>query len=156
MLLEKSHPKDPPGLFSQVLAWGIRLELVWKHLYFRVENVIVFHDSLMMLLKKILIKNKKAVQVWVKQHVLFYQFCLYFFTGNLTHHLPKLFRCQIFPAACCEMSIIPWKYFLSRMVYHQAFVKFRSPTDKMEFAWGQYDSLPHFTDKICFCPLWPM
>lgn len=28
--------------------------------------------------------------------------CLYYFVGNLTCHLPKFFRYQIFPAACCE------------------------------------------------------
>lgn len=61
-------------------------------------------------------------------------FCLCCFIGNLTCHLPKFFRCHIFPAACHEMSVIPWKCLLSHVVYHQTVVKFPSLTEKAEFA----------------------
>lgn len=54
--------------------------------------------------------------------------------GNLTCYLPKLLRCQIFPAACSEMSVIPWKYFLFHGMYHRAIEKFPSLPEKTEFA----------------------
>lgn len=165
MLLEKLNPEDPPGLCSQALAWGMRLELVWEHLYFRVENISVSCQSHDAVQEKLLIKNKKArnksylellLSSGMGKRTCFVLSILFvLFHRKFNPSFTQGFRCQIFPATCCEMLVIPWKYFLSHMVYHQAFVIFHSLTDKTEFVWVQCDSLPHLTDKICFCPLWP-